>query len=356
MKTSVVTYLNTAACGLVDEQARIAGNDFTAALAQNSSARSEEWRHPESARIRSTIAAFLHTQPGNIAIVPNFSWALNAIVHSLDKRSRVMLYKNDYPSVLEPFRINGFDIKWIDAENGFNLPIDEIKKAIRAKEIDVLALSHVQYNSGFKIDIKEIAALCRQYEVLFIVDATQSMGCLNLDMSALDIDILIASNYKWMNAGFGTGILYISDKFLANHKPAINGNNGLMMVATGWSYNPVILCYEPGHPNIYGQLVLEAAINQKMQMGMANIEARNMKLVNLLLSQLKDIPVTLVGPYTTADRTSIVLLKDENNLSGWLKDNNIVVTNRAGMVRISMHYYNTEEDIARLTDVLKSKQ
>jgi cysteine desulfurase / selenocysteine lyase len=355
MNTSTLTYLNTASCGLVDEAVRLAGDSFTAALAVNGSGRSEEWWHPESTRIRDTIAYFLNTGAGNIAIIPNFSWALNAIVYSLDAKSKVMLYRNEYPSVLEPFRLRNFDIQWVDSADGFTLPVDEIKAAIQNMAIDILAISHVQYNSGYTLDIKEIGALCRKYGVLFIVDATQSMGCLQLDMSALEIDILIASNYKWMNAGFGTGILYMADEFLDTHKPAIGGNNGLMMIASGWQYNSTILSYEPGHPNIYGQLLLEAAINQKMQTGIATIEAHNLRLTGMLLEELKSTSVTLLGPHTMDNRTSIILLKDENGLYGWLKENNIVVTNRAGMVRISIHYHNTEEDIARLVAALKAK-
>ena len=349
-----ITYLNTASCGLVDEQTRKAGDDFTAGLAVNGSYRSEQWRVTESPRIRETVANFLGTSPGNVAIVPNFSWAISAIAHSLPRSSRVMLYRNDYPSVLEPFRINGFTIQWIDAPDGFTLPVNEITEAIKNKAIDVLAISHVQYNSGYKIDIAAIGTLCRQHGVLFIVDATQTMGAVPLHMPSLDIDILIASNYKWMNAGFGTGILYMSDSFLAAHKPAINGNNGLMMIAGGWEYSPVILSYEPGHPNIYGQIVLEAAINQKLQKGMDNIAAHNMQLTTLLLEGLQSTRVTLLGPPDTQHRASIVLLKDENNLSGWLKENNIVVTHRAGMVRISIHYYNTQADIMHLVSVLKA--
>lgn len=352
MEPSKITYLNTAACGLVAEEVASAGNDFTLGLTANGSARSEQWRQAEEGRIRDTVAAFLGTRKEKIAIVPNFSWALNAIVQSLDPALKVMLYRQDYPSVLEPFRINGFPIDWIDTNDGFTLPVEQIEQAIEAKAIDILAISHVQFNSGYKLDIKRIGSLCRKHDVLFIVDATQSMGAVPLDMAQLETDILIASNYKWMNAGFGTGILYMSDTFLARHTPVVGGHNSYQMKDGKWMYVPSVLSYEPGHPNMYGQLLLEAAIHQKQKLGIDNIETHNKELTTLLLGHLKSIPVQLIGPFTMENRASIVILKDEHGLSGWLKENDIIVTNRNGIVRISMHFYNTAEEIMRLVDVL----
>ena len=88
----------------------------------------------------------------------------------------------------------------------------------------MVVLSHVQYASGYTLDIHAIGELCKASDVLFVVDATQSIGAIPIDLSTLHADVLISSNYKWMNAAFGTGILYISDNFLKKYRPVVCGN------------------------------------------------------------------------------------------------------------------------------------
>lgn len=349
------TYLNTAAFGLLEDQTIAAANNFWAELAVQASTRSEYYRFTDEPRIRKTVAGFLGAKPADIALVPNFSWAMNAVVQSLKGTERVMLYKQDFPSLLEPFRLNNFNIRWIDAEDGFTLPLDEIRNSITEREIDILAISHVQFNSGYKLDIKELGSLCKANGVTFIVDSTQSQGAMPIDVSSLDVDVLVGSNYKWMNAGGGTGIMYVSPDFIAKYPPVVAGFNSYTFTEAGMSYTPSAKSYEPGHPNMAGFLVLEAAINHKLKTGLDKIAQHNEMLTALLLAQLKDIPVQLIGPYTMENRTSFILLKDADGLSGWLKENNIVTTNRNGIVRISMHYYNTEDDIKTLVSCLKKK-
>lgn len=353
MQNDTVTYLNTAACGLIEPHVYNVAEEFYKNLCHEGSRASERWKMEDEGKIRDTIRGFLNAPQDTIAMVPNFSWALNGIVQSLKGDERVMLYKGDYPSVLEPFKINNFSIKWIDAEDGFTLPIDEIKLAITSKEIDLLVISHVQYNSGYKLDIDEIGRLCRDNGVWFIVDATQSMGAEPIDLVLQPIDVLISSNYKWMNAGFGTGVLYISKGFMAAYPPVVGGNNSYKIVDGMNQYIPSIFSYEPGHPNMFGLSLLKAAIEDKLSRNIALVAKHNHSLTELLLNGIKDFKtLELIGPYNMGNRCAFILLKDTNGLSAWLKDNNVIVTMRNGLVRISMHYYNTNDDIQKLINSL----
>jgi len=347
------TYLNTAACGLLEPAVVAAANDFNVLLSAGGSNRSEQWRREDEPRIRSVIASFIGAPAGNIAVVPNFSWALNGIVQSLKGTERVTLYRHDYPSLTEPFRINNFNIQWLDDEDGFTLPLEQLHQRITNNETDLVVMSHVQYNTGYMLDLEETGALCKKHGVLFIVDATQSLGAIPIDIQAQHMDVLIASNYKWMNAGFGTGIMYMSDSFLEKYTPVVAGNNSFREHNGVMAYSPSVQSFEPGHANMSGLLLLEAAINHKMQMGgVASIALHNSRLAALLLQHIPKLPVQLIGPAIMEHRASIIVLKDVNGLSALLRENNIVVTNRNGIVRISMHYYNTEEDVMRLVDCL----
>lgn len=347
-----LTYLNTAGCGLINPEALAEGNKLYEAFTTNSSAASEDWRFNEDPRIRQLIAGFIGADANNVAMVPGFSWAINAVVQSLKVTERVLLYNGDYPSLIEPFRINNFPITWVDAPDGFHIDIDTVRTAITNRTVDVVAVSHVQWNSAYRIDLKEIGDLCRTHGVIFIVDATQSLGAHVIDLSKLNIDVFISSHYKWMNAGFGNGTLYISDAFLQQYPPVVGGHNSYHMVADKWMYIPSIKSYEPGSPNMHGFHILAAEIERKNVMGVAAIEAHNRRLTSLFLEGISTLNLSVIGPLDTARRGSFVLLRDENGLGARLKENGFVVTLRNGLVRISFHYYNTEEEVSKLVGAL----
>ena len=254
--------------------------------------------------------------------------------------------------MLEPFRINNFDITWVHDTDGFTIPVEEIKQKLVAEKINILAISHVQWMSGYKIELADLGAFCRQHNILFIVDATQSFGAIPINLAELDIDVLITSNYKWMNAGFGTGVMYVNNRFLETYTPAVGGNNSYTIKDGKPVYEPGILSFEPGHPNMYGFTVLGAAIQDKMQRGIEHIEAHNKMLTQMLIDEVAGLNVTLIGEPSVANRASIIFVKDENGLWAKLNEHGIICSQR-GNVRISMHYYNTVDDIRSLVKVLK---
>lgn len=347
-------YLNTASCGLLDAQTLEATNALYNKMTSSSSSAAEELRDHGLQRIRQTVANFLKAPVNNIAFVPNFSYALNAIVQSLRGDEKVMLYRNDYPSVYEPFRINNFDITWIQPGDGFEIDIEQLKASLLNNKIEILAISHVQWMSGYKLDLKDIGDFCAANNIVFIVDATQSMGAMPIFLAELKIDVLIASNYKWMNAGFGTGVMYISDAFLAQYTPVVGGNGSYAMVENEWKYTPSAKSYEPGHLNFHGLLILEAAINKKLEKGMMAIWEHNYTLTTQLIDGLQKLGLQLLGTTQMANRSSIVLVPAKEDLQQYLRDNNIMVIYRNGYIRISMHYHNIEADVQAILTALDS--
>ncbi|WP_165836442.1 aminotransferase class V-fold PLP-dependent enzyme [Taibaiella soli] len=350
---STKTYLNTAACGLLDEGALQQTNAFYQAMLTESSTASEIVRDKRIPEIRENLASFLGASASEIAFVPNFSYALNCIVQALKGTEKVLLFKTDYPSVYEPFRINNFDITWIEVEaDGFTINTDVLKEKLLQEKIDLLVISHVQWLSGFKLNLVDIGTFCKKHKIIFIVDATQSLGAIEINMGDIHADVLIASNYKWMNAGFGTGVMYMSESFMQGYPPVIGGNNSYTIKDGIRQYVPSVRSFEPGHTNLHALLILDATVQFKRAKGVAAIEAHNRQLTQQLLDNVPDD--LLVGPKTLENRSSIVYLKADKQLQDYLTENNIVVTRLDSMVRVSMHFYNTPADVAVLTDCLKA--
>ena len=349
-----LVYLNTASCGLIAPASLYAGNKLYADFAHSSSRYSELWAQQDEGRIRQVVADFIWAPVKNAALIPNFSWAMNGIVQSLKGSERILLYRNDFPSLLQPFTINNFPIIWVDAPDGFNIDIQQVKVAIRNKLVDIVALSHVQWSTGYMLDLKEIGDLCKEHSVLFFVDATQSLGANLINLEELNIDILAASCYKWMNAGFGTGVLYVGDNFLSQYPPVIGGFHSDKVRIPDVSV-PTAASYEPGSPNMYGLLLLEAAITAKNKIGMANIQNHNYGLTQLLLKGIINLPVKILGDHSMSNRCSILMLHDENDLGRWIENHNFIITLRNGMLRVSLHFHNTEEDVIAFIDCLSAK-
>ena len=346
-------YLNTASCGLLPDTHTAAANQLNSAFASDASNHAEHWRDVEQPLVRQAVADFLQVQAANVALVPNFSWAMNGLVHSLRGDEKVLLYTSDYPSLTTPFKLNDFDITWINEKDDFLIDTTELKQLLVDNEIEILAISHVQWLSGFKIDLQDIAGFCREHDIWLIVDATQSMGAMPIYPAELDIDVFIASNYKWMNAGFGTAVMYMGNEFHTAYTPKVGGNNSFTMVDGKMQYLPSVQSYEPGHPNMFGFTILKSAIEHKLSLGLQHIEQHNRKLTELLLNSLTGLNVQLIGEASADNRASMVFLRDKGGLLQFIKERGVLVSGRMGHVRISMHYYNTEDDVMKLAEILR---
>lgn len=345
-------YLNTAACGLVSNDIASAGINFIQSLTQNASLYAEHWRDVTSLSIRRNIAVFLEAPETNIAMIPNFSFGMNAVVQSLKGTEKVLLYDRDYPSLTYPFLVNKFDVSWFSSDDNFTINPEVIEQKLKSEKIDLLAISHAQWLSGALVDLKKIIAICHQYMVPVIVDATQSLGAISISIKDLQPDVLIASNYKWMNTGFGTGIIFLSDSFLERYPPVIGGVHSYELKSDRLNRKPSALDFEPGHTNMAGFSILDAAISDKMHKGLNSIEINNLNLTRKFISECLNLPVTLIGPASMEQRCSIVVLKDENGLGNWLQKNNFIVTLRNSTIRLSFHYYNTIEEVHLLINCI----
>lgn len=350
-------YLNTAACGLIPDSVLQSGVELYKGFEQCGSAASERWRDFDKALIRKRIADFAHAPEKNIALVPNFSTAMNMVVHSLKGDEKVLLYRKDYPSLYLPFVLNKFDITWIEDEGRFFLDMDQMASVIKENKIDIVAISHIQYQSGFKINLRALGEICRQHNALLITDGTQSLGGMNIDLSELQPDVFIASSYKWMNGGFGTGIMYMNDLFLEKYPPKVSGaaSDTFTIRDNEYEHQPRITDYEPGNINQFGFTILHKSIEEKNIAGMDKIEKHNLQLTQQLLDGLAVLPVQVIGDHTTTHRNSIVSIYEAEGLHAWLQEQNIITTLRNGLIRISIHYHNSQEDVTAILEAIRSK-
>jgi len=347
-------YLDTPSLGLISSTGVDLMNEFTRSLYLDGSIRSEAFLQVDLPRIRKKIGSFLEAELDEIALIPNFSFGLNALIPALKKYRNVLLLEGDYPSLTQPFVLNDFEIAWVHAQEGFYFDLNRIQETIEKKKIKVVAVSEVQYLTGYCMDIEALGNICKNNGTLLIVDGTQSLGAIPYSFRHSSADIYITSNYKWMNAGLGTGIMLLKSDFLASHEPMIGGFGSFIQKDGEWKYAPSIASYEPGHMNMGGYLILEDAMDIKMKLGIKNIHRHNKELLDLLLNGLEHLKVEIIGPYDNKYRSSIVCLKDEVSISSALKKHNIISKTRNDAIRLGLHFYNTEADIQKIIEALET--
>lgn len=348
------TYFNTSSCGLVSNSGILKAHKFNETLQKYGSKAAEDFIFETIPHIRALVSTFIDAPINEFAFIPNFSYGLSAVIPAIKSLKRVLLFKEDYPSLVQPFLINPFEVFWIESHDGFTIDLEELKQIILLNKIEILAISHVQWLTGFMIDIDELGVFCKQHNVLFILDGTQSLGAIPFSFTNSHVNIFISSNYKWMNGGFGTGILCIKEETMAKYPPKIGGFNSYKYLDNEWKYQQSILSYEPGQLNMSGLAVLQNAIAFKIELGAENIADHNLNLLNRFTLGIASTSHKLVGPFENTNRCNIISFRGDANLVRYLGEQNIVVKMRQNVIRLGIHFYNTERDVDRLISSLKS--
>ena len=303
--------------------------------------------------IRTLSAEILGVSASNMALLHNYSSGMNVITQNL-KNKKVMMMREDYPSLYLPFQTAGFEITYIGEQQNGKVSYAEIEAAIKAHQPPYFAISQVHYNSGWCVDLVRISAITKKYGVKLIVDGTQAFGAIETNLNRLHVDAYLASTYKWLMGGYGAGIAYISEALLADFSFCMASQNNLVFDDDGaMHYEPGIKMFEPGHKDheVFGRLL--EALKLTQQLGISNIEARIRALSVRLSTGLKAQSVELIGDpdLDDFDRANILCIPNKKEYAEALAASKIDCSVRGKAIRFSIHAYNNEEDVDALLAV-----
>lgn len=348
------TYFNTSSSGLLSSSGAKKAQKFHESHLRQGSAYIEAFEQQQVHNIKEQVADFIHAKPSDLAFIPNFSYGLSALLPSLLPLKKVLIFHDDYPSLTLPFHLQGFDVYELPPVNDvYDLNIDTIKETLLKHKIKIFAASHVQYLTGYTLDVADIGHFCKEHDIIFILDGTQSIGATPFAFDDSAVDVLILSNYKWMNAGYGTGIMVMSEKILTDFPPQIGGYHSFLLIENNWQYAPSMSSFEPGHQNLSGLAILSDAILLKKLVGLHNILIHNRSIIKYLIERFMSLGVELSGPSNLQNRTNILCIKGTATLADYLARRDIVVKYRNNMIRIGVHFYNTLQDADQLVEVCK---
>ncbi|MDA9569275.1 aminotransferase class V-fold PLP-dependent enzyme, partial [Flavobacteriaceae bacterium] len=205
------TYLNTAYVGPMSKDLAVFRNKHEYEYVQNGG----DYKIKAYASLEEThhvLAKFFGSNPINTFVIPNFSIGIRNAISLLPKKLNILLFQEEYPSLAKAFEEGDFNIHKIPMQPEIEVAIE---KRLAKGDIDILALSVVQYASGLFIDIEFIKDLKERYPNLIIVgDGTQFLGAHHFNFDTSPFDVVAASGYKWLLAGFGNGVLMISEAYI----------------------------------------------------------------------------------------------------------------------------------------------
>ncbi len=308
--------------------------------------------------LRDAAAKLIHAHPDEIALVKNTSEGIATVALGIDWRpgDKVVGFQEEFPANFYPWQrleAKGVRVEWLSASDS----LDRIDEACRGARL--LAISFVQYLSGFRADLNAIGEICKRRGCFFFVDAIQGLGAFPLDVEAAHIDALAADGHKWMLGPEGCGILYIRKDRQDEIEPVEFGYTNA--ATSDYSVRDMTLRpnagrYEPGTLNTIGIYGLRAALNFILDIGVERVGAQIQATGDLIAEGVLRKGYELLGSRTPESAAGIVSFRktgqDARMIFNRLKDENVLVAARSGFVRTSPHFYISPDEVRRFVALL----
>jgi cysteine desulfurase/selenocysteine lyase len=358
------TYFNTAYMGPMPIRTRQA-IDETAKIAMDPAFKPFDYWAYGTDRVRAEFARLIKCSPVNVALSTSVSELVSHVANglSLKEDDEVILLDGDFPSMVLPWmvlaEVRGFKIRLLDLS--YFLNPDTLEKEITGKT-KYVGVSHVMFNTGAKLPIAEIGAICRKADVLFLADVSQSLGGMALSNEIINnVDIMVGVGYKWLLCPNGAAFGYFSNRSLDRVRrthgswlasPFSNEAESLLTYTTDTP--PGAARFDRGQSHAFFLCAgIEASLRLISEVGLEKIEMYNRDLVDLFFDC---IPAHLEVATPREFRSNIVCVKpggrDPRDVLADLNRQNIDVAIREGMIRISFHFFNTREQVQKLVEAL----
>lgn len=322
-------------------------------------------RNTEMDRVRGLAARLLgarHAQ--EIAFVENTSAGLSLVASGIDWKpgDNIVSAAPEFPSNVYPWMQlgeRGVEL-WQVPERDGRIDADELLGMLDDRT-RVVALSSVQYASGFRSDLARIGAVCRERGVLFVVDGIQSLGALSHDVEREFVDVFAASSHKWLLGPEGIGVLYVSDRVIDRIRPIRSGwrsmRNPFEWTELALDFTKGARRFESGTLNAYGIVALGGALEIFLEIGAGDLEDRVLALAGRAASGLEALGFQIISSRRPGETSGIVAAVHPkhaaNDLVKRLAQKDVVVAARAGRFRVSAHFYNSEDEIDRMLAALE---
>jgi selenocysteine lyase/cysteine desulfurase len=349
--TNRLAYLNSAAAGPVSIASHSAATDYYQKMMSDGDVHWNRWLAEREA-VRERLAKLINAEPDEIAFTTNTSSGMNLIVDALEERGEVISSELEFPVTTLPWMHRRIPVHLLPAGDG-EVQMQKIRGAM-THNTGTIALSHVQFSNGFRIDLEELGRTKGDHAL--VVNASQSAGAFEIDVKRMQIDALCATGHKWMLAGYGSGFVYLSRSLLQQTR-----SRALSWLSVEDPFemrndelrprHDAAARSELGCPHFAGIFSLGASLKLSAEIGIQNIQNRVLDLNQELTARLTGNDWRVLSPLTNeASRSGETLIKVDHpaEVVRALFRRGIVVTEKPEGIRVATHFFNDESDIERL--------
>ncbi len=334
---------------------------------QNSTFGSHYYLHwlKKERELRQQLARLLNAPSVNdIALVKNTSEAISFVAYGLiwHKGDNIVSSQEEFPSNRIPWQsLSDQGVEFREADLLSKPSAEEALFALVDLNTRLLTISSIQFASGLRLDLEKIGQFCKDNNILFCIDAIQSLGAVEFDVQAYQADFVMADGHKWMFGPEGLGVFYSNPDSRSKLKLTQYGWH--MMANThnyenkAWQIHPTAQRFECGSPNMLGIHAWSASLSLLLDIGMAKIEAAVLEnaiyLMDLISSHSQ---LCLLNKRDAALKSGIVLFKhnsiENSQLYKHLQDNNVVCALRGSGIRFSPHFYHAKDELDRAIEII----
>lgn len=313
---------------------------------------------------RHAAAALLGTTEEEIGFVHNTTHGLICLAQSLPWRpgDNIVSAEHEFPADVYPWRNlaeRGVSLRAVPERPDRRFRVEDFLAWIDSRT-RMVAISLVQYSTGFRMPVEALAQVCRERGILLCLDAIQAVGAMPTRPQELGCDFLVADGHKWLLSPEGAGILYVRKDRLSLFNDSMTGWTARVRPQdyddTEQPVQESARRFEEGAVNVPGTLALGASLGLFLEVGIEEVWRRIRALTDQLVEGLNRLDCTVVSPRGEGEASGIVAFEphklDPMALVKQMEQEGIHVTARRGWVRVSPHFYNQPGQIERFLEVL----
>ena len=301
----------------------------------------------------------------DIALLKNTSEALSVVAYGLDWKTgdNVVSSDQEFPSnriVWESLSKKGVELRQADLMSA-KTPEDALFSLVDNRT-RLIAISSVQFSTGLRMDLDVIGEFCRKHDILFCVDAIQSLGAVELDAHEIRADFVMADGHKWMLGPEGLALFYSTPE--ARDRLDLKQYGWHMVEAVGdfdrreWEIARTARRFECGSSNMVGIHALNASLSLLLEIGMDKVENEVENRSEYLFDKIqRETDLELVTSTEAGRYAGIVTFRrkgiDNKELYDHLVSQNVVCAHRAGGIRLSPHFYTPYEHLDKVIELVK---
>lgn len=324
----------------------------------------------------SEFAALLNAEPSEIAFIENATraWDMAFYGLSLGPGDRVITHASEYASnylaLLQQSRRLGFEIDLVPSDETGQIDVHALDRMVRP-DTKLIAITHVPTQGGLVNPAAEVGKIARKHGCLYLLDACQSVGQIDVNVEEIGCHVLSGTGRKFLRGPRGTGFLYVRKSVLDHvDPPFVDLLSATWTEENRFEFVEGAKRFENWESYIAGRVALKEAVKYARGIGLPNIETRVTQLGQTLrdaLSQINGVKVRDLGKKKCGIVTFTKTGLDPQQIAERLRAQQINVSvskmtsarldleprQLSSLLRASIHYFNTEEEISRFAEAVE---